>query len=111
MSDVRPDVEFKVIDEFGRNDRRKVIGHQSREFTHRARMATILIEKWGLVAGEPGGEDSAGRAKLKLMEPAEIVSRACTTADLAYSEFEKRGWFVETPTLAEIYPNPDETAR
>ena len=66
-----------------------------------ARLACLLIEKWGLVAAEIDGEDSAGRSKLRSMTPEEMVERACSTAALAVAEIRKRGWVTMTPTFAE----------
>lgn len=63
----------------------------------RARMATTLIEKWGMMAFRDDGEDSAGRMKIATLTPEEVVDRACNTADLALLEFEKRGWLSKLP--------------
>jgi hypothetical protein len=73
-----------------------------------ARLAIALIERWGMVVGIPDGEDTAGRSKLNLMRPSQIVERAFITAQLTYQEIEKRGWFVKCPTMEEardIYAN------
>jgi hypothetical protein len=74
----------------------------------RARMAIVLIEKWGMVAAVPDGEDSAGRARLRLMLPSEIVGRACETADLAYSVFESYGWIHDVPDEILLGFEPEE---
>ncbi len=63
----------------------------------KARMASTLIEKWGMVVGIPDGEDSGGRAKLRTATPEEVVATACSTAELAVDEFRKRGWTVTLP--------------
>ena len=44
--------------------------------------AAAFIERWGMVAAMPDGEDAAGRSKLRLMSPQELVDRAYETADL-----------------------------
>lgn len=54
-----------------------------------ARLALALMERWGVVAGEPDGEDSAGVA--------DIVARACEAAEQLYAEFEKREWLLTRP--------------
>lgn len=71
------------------------------ELTRRARLAVILIEKWGMVAGKVDGEDSAGRSKLELQTPEEVVARACETSERAWAEFEKRGWVFRLPSYEE----------
>jgi|SRR5215207_1790089 len=68
----------------------------------RARMATALMEKWGLVAGVPDGEDTTGRSKLRLLSPKEIVERAVETADMAVSTFERLGWLDRLPSISEM---------
>ena len=67
-----------------------------------AEMAYRLIERWGLVAGELDGEDSAGRAQYRLLAPADVVARAVTMTELFYREIRARGWTVQVaPVLAE----------
>ncbi|MFL5063510.1 MAG: hypothetical protein ACJ8FU_08470 [Xanthobacteraceae bacterium] len=70
---------------------------QAQYLEFKGRMATALIERWGLVAAKPNGEDSAGRAQAALMGPAEIVKHACDTAEQAIEEFKRRGWFHALP--------------
>ena len=67
----------------------------------KAKIATELLSRWGMVAGKPDGEDSAGRAKLALMPVEEVVTRAVEAADLAVNEMKKRGWFLEIPPQEE----------
>ena len=64
-----------------------------------ANLAVALIERWGLVAWQPDGEDTAGRQKLRKSTPLELVTEACDTAAVAYSEFRRRGWV--TPALTQ----------
>lgn len=45
-----------------------------------ANMAFALIERWGMVAATPDGEDSAGRQKFRLQTSDELVARAFTVA-------------------------------
>lgn len=66
----------------------------------RARLAMTLIEKWGMVAATVAdGEDSAGRSRMRLLTPAEVVGRACETAERAVEEMHRLGWMhaVEAP--------------
>ncbi len=63
----------------------------------RGQFATAMIERWGMVAAIEDGEDSAGRHKIRLSTPTELVQRACEVSNLAYEEFEKRGWILKLP--------------
>ncbi len=56
-----------------------------------------LIERWGIVAAAPDGEDSAGRVKVRLATPEEIVARACQTAQIAMEQFAHKGWLLDVP--------------
>lgn len=67
-------------------------------------MAASFAERWGMVAGEPDGEDSAGRAKLKLSTPEQVVERACEMAELLYQEFHERDWMVKIPLSVDPKP-------
>jgi hypothetical protein len=52
-----------------------------------------------MVAAAPDGEDSAGRAKLRLATPEELVQRAFVTANLAYWNARQRGLILNLPDL------------
>lgn len=65
-------------------------------FDERATMAYKLIERWGMVAATPDGEDSAGRSKLRLCTPDEMVERAFKTVDLFFGGAEARGMVLHT---------------
>ena len=70
--------------------------------TMKARMACALIEKWGMVVCDTSnGEDSAGRARMRLMKPGEVVDRACATADIAIDRMHELGWFTAMPAPKE----------
>lgn len=64
----------------------------------RARFAMSLMDRHANVAADDGGEDSAGRQKLRLQKVAELVERSCEMADLMIGSMEERGWIRE-PTL------------
>jgi len=63
----------------------------------RAAFAAALLERWGMVCAQPDGEDSAGRQRLRLMTPAELVERACQVTEAAFAEFRKRDWLLDLP--------------
>jgi hypothetical protein len=68
----------------------------------RARLATQLVERWGLIAsGVTGQENSAGHQNVRLMTPGEVVERACDTAELLVNELHKRGWMTPIPGYTE----------
>jgi hypothetical protein len=68
-------IEVKVSRQF--RDDPKLVIHDTEYPNFEARLAATLMERWGMVAGEPDGEDSAGRAKLRLSTPQELAQRAC----------------------------------
>lgn len=67
----------------------------------RAEFAMKLLGQWGLVAHAPDGEDSSRRQKFRPASPAEMVDRACNTADLAFAAFEEREWLTKLPSFDE----------
>lgn len=75
------------------------------ELTTEARFAMQLIERWGMVDAAPDGEDKAGRSKLRLLDPIEVVDRACDTASFAMVAFTARGWLTRRDLT------PEEAAR
>lgn len=68
----------------------------------KARFALACIERWGVVAGEPDGEDSAGRQQLRMLAPEKVVKRAFRIAELAFAEAKERGWLSKLPTIGEV---------
>lgn len=66
-------------------------------FNKAAELACEMMARWGCVAGEADGEDSAGRQKLRVATANELVTRACDIAERAMSEFSARGWVADVP--------------
>src|SRR6185312_692836 len=89
-------IEIKVAKQY--EDLPRLVVHEVEHPNFEARLAVNLLEKWGMVAAETDGEDSAGRAKLRLSTPKELAERACNVA----AEIRTRGWFVSAPTWAEM---------
>lgn len=87
----------KVIMAGSRYDWEEITFHRKTLLDSKAEFATEMLVKWGVVAAMPDGEDSAGRAKLKIMPIDELVQRACETAEKAFTEFGKRGWILDVP--------------
>lgn len=69
-------------------------------------LAIELARHMCFVAGMPDGEDSAGRAKLRLMTTLEIADRACNLASDLWTEFQKRDWLLDLPEPKKLAP-PD----
>lgn len=91
-------IEMKKTD-FGSGikDHDMPIIHQTRMPYTVAKIATGLVERWGLVAAAPDGVDDSGRQKMRRQTPGELTAEACETAALLWKEFETRGWLVEIP--------------
>jgi len=81
----RPSVEIDALD---------VLSHEAKFFLG-------CIEKWGMVAGADGGEDSAGRSRLELMPPEDVVGRAREMTDLAFKTIQENEWTIRTPSYDE----------
>ena len=64
---------------------------------HRFKCAEEFITRWGMVAAIPDGEDSAGRAKVRLATPEEVVERAIACADLLFKRGNELGWIKDAP--------------
>lgn len=60
--------------------------------TREAQAVLVFLERWGMVQGMDGGEDSAGRQRMKLMPPEEVVDRAVAVAELAFARLREKGW-------------------
>ncbi|WP_428418185.1 hypothetical protein [Methylibium sp.] len=73
-----------------------------------AKFALELISRFGLIAGEDGGEDSAGRAKGRLMPVELVVTRSFEISMAAFAEARKRGLMLKIPDLDEINAEKDE---
>lgn len=79
-----------------------IMTHDTEHLTMRARAVLGLLEKWGMVQGVDGGEDSAGRAKLDLMPVKETVDRAVEMVETAFEALEEKDWIAHAPEWAEL---------
>lgn len=93
--------EFSIArSKYELDDNRPRFGiHETVHLNQEARLAMSLIERWGMVAAKPDGEDGAGRQKLTCLSPEEVVSKACSTVSAAMAEFRQLGWILDLPTL------------
>ena len=67
-----------------------------------AKLAFAFIEKWGMIAGEPDGEDSSGRSKVRMATPEEVVKRAFDIARVALKQAKESGLICQMPTFKEM---------
>lgn len=96
------DRKIEVVVEPGyRNEGPTVQIWQLEQPNWEARLAVQLVERWGMVAALPDGEDSAGRSKARLATPKEITTHACDVAALLVSECRARGWVDRLPSPEE----------
>lgn len=93
-------MEYRVVSQYEYTPRITI--HETEQPNFEARLAVNLLEKWGLVAAESDGEDSAGRAKLRLSTPIELAQRACDVAAEFSAELKKRGGLFALPSQSEI---------
>lgn len=97
------EVDIKVLDlprqRFGDGLRDHVppVVVRTQELAGPAKVAVEMATHWGMIAGTPDGEDSAGRQKLRLLSPDELSNRACQTAQALWMRFERLGWLVAIP--------------
>jgi hypothetical protein len=78
-------------------DYERVIIHRTQALDSVGEAALRLIERFGLMAADTDGEDSAGRQKGKLMPPSEVVQRCFDIAEMFLIEAIKRDHIVDVP--------------
>jgi hypothetical protein len=76
--------------------------HNTEVATEEALFIRECIGRWGMVAGMPNGEDSAGRQQLRLATEEELVERAVKITELMFAAIRQKGYVLSVPTLAEI---------
>ena len=96
-------IETKFNVEYGQQ---KLIVHETEVLEQETRLAFSLLERWGMVASVPDGEDSAGRSKLRLSTPPELIDRAFEVASLAFSHARENNLIHDCGSLPEV---PDKT--
>jgi hypothetical protein len=86
---------IKFVTRLGRFD---VPGHYTTHVeSQQAKLAVSICGNIAVALGAPNGEDSAGRAKFKIMPADEVAERACAIAAAMYAQWGKRGWLHEVP--------------
>lgn len=92
----------------GYHDIARVVTHETEQPDQVARLAFSFIEKWGMVAGTPDGEDSSGRQKLRLGTPDEVVQRAFELSTKAFNLARATGHTVEVGNIGEESKSPED---
>lgn len=85
----------------------RLLAHDNEALEQTAKLAFDLIGRWGTVAAAPDGEDSSGRAKLRLQTPQELVNRAFECAELAMTYARSHNHVAKTPDIDELYEEPN----
>jgi len=70
-------------------------------------LAAQLLERWGMVQGMDDGEDSAGRQKLRLATPEEVVERALACAQVFWQRSRELGFVINLPPA--LFSGDEET--
>lgn len=68
----------------------------------RAAFAMELMSRHAGITAQQDGEDTAGRAKMRREQPAELARFCCEVAEAAFAEFEERGWLLHLPSYEEL---------
>lgn len=94
-------IEYTVLkNQYDKEMKQPTIGLHETEFLDlRAKFAMDLIARWGMIAGEPDGEDSAGRQRGKLADEVDLVNRAMLITTLAFKQFNDNEWITHLPSL------------
>jgi len=95
-------IEVYAIDKF-KDHKADMILHQTEIPSQEAAFAFTLLEKSSaLLLVNPDGEDSAGRAKWKLLPVEDVVKRAFDLAEAAYKEMRDRQLWVAAPDISKL---------
>lgn len=94
-------IHAKVVDQFNPKYL-SIIKHDTEFGGVRAAFMEEFIGRWGMVAAIPDGEDTAGRQKLRMATPAELVDRATSVTELAFDVMKEKGWVIDGPTIEQL---------
>jgi hypothetical protein len=92
-------MKVRIVDEY---DHKKPELYHTEHPNEVATYAMMLIDKHAMVAALPDGEDSAGRMKLRIQTPKELVDRSFAIAELAYTTARLRNHMIDVPDLKEL---------
>lgn len=99
-------MSYRITDEHNYGDR-KVVAFATEMPDQEATYAFALLERWGVVAAKPDGEDSAGRQQLGVLSVEETVVRAFDVSREAFRLARERGLMLKVPDLNELNAEKD----
>ncbi len=102
-------MKTRITTEHNYGDKR-VLVYQIEAPNQQGQFMMELVGRFGLIAAQPSGEDSAGRMTLEVMPVSEVVARACDLAQASFDAMRERGWMVALPDLNEINADQDKKA-
>jgi len=82
--------------------------YRTKAFTLTAEIAMRLLEKFAMVTCIEDGEDSAGRQKLKLMDPKHVVDRSFELAEEFMHQADLGNYIVDIPDPAFDVPAAED---
>ena len=88
---------------------RKLQFHDNEFLEQEAVLAGELVRHWGMVAGINDGEDTAGRTRIRLQTPTELVGRAFDTAKLFFETARAKGLIHTGPELSELNETKEQS--
>lgn len=103
MKTIAKNDQIEIVTGARRYNAERVLVHASKVLDMRADFAKEMIRSYGIIAGRPGREGEATtKDALTIQAPAEVVARACDIADLAFAEFDRRGWLLTLLDYADL---------
>lgn len=99
-------MKVRITDEHNYGDKKVVMFHTEAP-NYEGQLALELLNRFGLIAGAPDGEDSGGRQKSKLLPVDETVARCFELAREAMRMLRERGLMVALPDLNIINAKKD----
>lgn len=99
-------MKVRITEEHNYGDKKVVMFHTEAP-NYEGQLALELLNRFGLIAAEPDGEDSGGRQKQKLLPVETAVARCFDLAHEAVRVLHERGLMVALPDLNEINAQED----
>jgi hypothetical protein len=97
----------RIHSEHDRYDEKSVTVYETEIPNQEARFGMEIISRWAMVAAKDAGEDSAGRHRVQLATEQEVVNRAFTIANLAFTHMRAMGLLVKVPDINEVNAERD----
>lgn len=103
----KPNIQVRIVDH-GYAGPKTIECMKTEALDEVGSLASQFVDRWGMVAGLPDGEDSSGRAKLRLATVQETVDRAFAMAEEIYSQARIRGRIIDIPNMNQINADYDQ---